>query len=168
MNDKKRYNGMALPLLILAITTVLLILSGGCGCNKSCILGNQSFPEPGQSAPVFVSSDAIEVYHFHPAQQCYSCQVLGQLAEETVNSSFARELADGRLIFAHINAELPENAELVSRYGVTSSSLMIGYTNETGFHAENQIGLWYTLGDKEGFMNDLRSAVYERLGRNQR
>jgi len=155
---------MALPLLILAITTMLLILSGGCGCNKSFILGNQSIPEPGQSTPVFVPSDTIEVYHFHPAQQCYSCQVLGQLAEETVNSLFAQERADGRLIFEHINAELPENAELVSRYGVTSSSLMIGYTNETGFHAENQIGLWYKLGDKEAFIEELEGALNHQLG----
>jgi hypothetical protein len=42
---------------------------------------------------------------------------------------------------------------------------MIGYTDETGFHAENLIGLWYKLGDKEAFMNDLRSAVNERLGK---
>jgi len=163
MIDTKRYQGMALPLMILAIITVLLILSGGCGCNTGFILANQSSPEPGQPAPASVPSSAIEVYHFHPAQQCYSCQILGQLAEETMNTSFAREQADGRLIFAHINAELPENAKLVSRYGVTSSSLMIGYTNETGFHAENLIGLWYKLGDKEVFTSDLRRIVHDRL-----
>lgn len=154
---------MLIPLVVLALITVLLILSGGCGCNNSFILGNQPTPEPLPSAPVTVPSSAIEVYHFHPAQQCYSCQVLGELAEETMNTSFAREQTEGRLIFKHINAEIPENAELVARYGVTSSSLMMGYTNETGFHAENQIGIWYKLGDKEAFREELVQAVNERL-----
>ena len=159
---------MLIPLIVLVLITALLILSGGCGYNKNFILGNQSSPELAQSAPVSVPSSAIEVYHFHLAKQCYSCQVLGEFVEETMNTSFAREQEDGRLIFAHINAELPENTELVSRYGVTSSSLMIGYTNETGFHAENLIGLWYKLGDKEAFMEELKGTLNERLRTNNR
>jgi hypothetical protein len=141
----------------------LLILSGGCGCNKSLIPGNQLSPEPALSDPVSVPSSAVEVYHFYPAQQCYFCLILGELAEETMNTSFAREQEDGRVIFVHINAELPENAELVSRYGVTSSSLMIGYTNETGFHADNLIGLWYKLGDNEVFREELGYMLNESL-----
>ena len=164
---------MLIPLVVLALITILLILSGGCGCNKHITpanLANMSSQAGVTLAPepVSVPSSAIEVYHFHAAQQCYSCRVLGELAEETMNTSFAREQEDGRLIFAHINAELPENAELVARYGVTSSSLMIGYTNETGFHAENQIGLWYKLGDKEAFMEELKGTLNERLGTNNK
>lgn len=141
-----------------------MILSGGCGCNKRFILDNQCSVEPALAARASVSPLVIEVYHFYHPQQCYSCQLLGELAEETINTSFAREQADGMLIFAHINAELPENADLVFRYGVTSSSLMIGHTNKTGFHAENQIGLWYTLGDKEAFMNELNITLNKRFG----
>lgn len=155
-----------LPLLILAVLTIILILSGGCGCNTSFSLVNLSSPDEDEAPSGFVSSHldpVVEVYHFHATQQCYSCRVLGELAEETVNTSFSAERAGGRLIFKHINAELPENVELVSRYGVTSSSLMIGYTNETGFHAENQIGLWYKLGDKEAFADELEETLRKKM-----
>ncbi len=149
MADIKRYKEMLIPLLVLAFITGLLILSGGCGCNKGFILDNQCSVEPALATRASVSPSVIEVYHFHPAQQCYSCQLLGELAEEAINTSFAQEQADGCVIFAHINAELPENADLVFRYGVISSSLMIGYTNETGFHAKNQIGLGINSGIKQ-------------------
>ncbi|MDD1723991.1 MAG: hypothetical protein LUQ07_02545 [Methanospirillum sp.] len=132
---------MALPLGIPEIITVLLNLSGGCGYNKHFILGDQSSLEPEQSAPVSVPSSAIVVYHFHPARQCYSCQILKNHAEETMNPSFTREQVGGRLIFEPVNIELPEDAGHVSRFGVISSSLMIGYTSESVFHAGNVIEL---------------------------
>ncbi len=48
-----------------------------------------------------------------------------------MNISFIQEIDDGKIIFRHVNVELPENADLVSRFGLASSSVMIGYSNET-------------------------------------
>ncbi|WP_181391782.1 hypothetical protein [Methanospirillum lacunae] len=45
---------------------------------------------------------------------------------------------------------------------------MIGYTNDTGFQAENQIGLWYKLRDKADFMNDLKITLGKRFGMDHR
>lgn len=154
------------PLLLLAIITFIMILSGGCGCKQIFTLENLSL-QKNSTATSFPPSEVLEVYHFHATQQCYSCRVLGELAEETMNTSFPHQLEDGKIIFRHVNVDLPENADLVSRFGPTSSSLMIGYTNETGFHAENQIQLWYKLGDKEAFMKELRNTLDEMLDRNQ-
>ena len=44
------------------------------------------------------------------------------------------ELASGRLVFAHVNYDLPENAALATKYGVTGSSLWIGVYDANGFH----------------------------------
>lgn len=105
---------------------------------------NQSFQESGTSAPV----SAIKVYHFHLNNQCVSCQVPGELAEETVNTFFSTERSEGKLIFAHINTELP-NTNLVSRFGVTSSSMIRS--------------LWYKIDDKEAVMNELKRALDEKF-----
>lgn len=159
-----------LPLLVvLAIITTLLILSGGCGCNKSFLLPTNLSPETPSLTrdPVSSSGQVVELYHFHPAQQCYSCQVLGDFAEETVNDLYAAQLRDGRLVFRHVNAEKEENAELVTRFDVTSSSLMVGYMDETGFHAENLVSLWYKLGDTEEFRNELSREINQRLGKRE-
>ena len=58
-----------------------------------------------------LSSDIgkVEVYHFHATRQCYTCKTVGALAEETVNTYFADELESGKLVFAHVNVDLPEN-----------------------------------------------------------
>ena len=114
------------------------------------------------------SGQVVELYYFHPASQCYSCQVLGDIAEETVSDLYATELRDGSLVFRHVNAQQRENVDLVTRFGVTSSSLMIGYMDETGFHADNLVGLWYKIGDEQAFRDELSRAVNERLEKRER
>ena len=81
------------------------------------------------SQPIIESKntvDRVEVYHFHGNTQCSSCIAVGDLAEKTVNANFKDELASGRLVFAHINYDLPDNTALAAKYGVTGSSLWIG------------------------------------------
>ena len=47
-----------------------------------------------------------------------------------------------RLVFAHINAELPENAALTEKYGVTGSSLWIGVYDANGFQKQQDLNVW--------------------------
>jgi hypothetical protein len=83
--------------------------------------------------------ERVEVHHFHGNSQCTSCIAVGDLAEKTVNDNFKAELASGRLVFAHINYDLPENAALAVKYGVTGSSLWIGVYDANGFHKKEDI-----------------------------
>ncbi len=103
------------------------------------------------------------MFHFHPAHPCTSCIVLGNYAEETVSTYFADELASGKMVFAHIDGQLPENRELVEKYGVTGSSLWIGVYDANGFHKEENINVWYRLNDKQGFMRYLKGILEKRL-----
>ncbi|MGB9591166.1 MAG: nitrophenyl compound nitroreductase subunit ArsF family protein [Candidatus Kryptoniota bacterium] len=101
--------------------------------------------------------------HFHGAHQCYSCITVGQYAEENVNTYFAKEVAEGRLSFAHINAELPENQKKAAMYGVTGSSLWIGVYDDNGFHKEENVNVWYKINNKEEYMTYLRCVIQKRL-----
>ena len=105
----------------------------------------------------------VEVIHFHGTHQCYSCITVGDYAEETVSTYFSRELAEGRLSFMHINAELPENRELAAKYGVTSASLWIGVYDANGFHKEQNTQVWYKINDKAGYMSYLKGVIEKRL-----
>jgi len=102
-------------------------------------------------------------YHFHATRQCYSCITLGAYAEETVNTYFAPERASGRVVFGHVNANLPENKALVEHYGPTGSSLFIGVYDKDGFHKEENVNVWYKIGDKEEYMTYLRGVIEKRL-----
>jgi len=131
----------------------------------------QSPTQPGNTlysaAPAQNSSPAggvrVEVIHFHGTHQCYSCITVGDYAEETVNTYFSQELSNGRLTFAHVNGELPENQELVMKYDVTSASLWIGVYDANGFHKEQNTQVWYKISDKADYMAYLKGIIEKRL-----
>jgi hypothetical protein len=109
------------------------------------------------------SVEKVEVYHFHATRQCYSCIVLGEYAEETVKTYFGPELASGKLVFGHINFDLPENRAIVERYGPTGSSLWIGVYKGGEFSKEENIRVWYKIGNKEEYMEYLKGVIERRL-----
>jgi hypothetical protein len=105
----------------------------------------------------------VEIYHFHGAIQCWSCQTLGALAEKTVNTYFKNELGSGKLKFDHVNIELAQNAEIVNRYGATGSSLMIGVYKDGVFTKEADTKTWYKLNDEGDFLAYLKGVLDKRL-----
>jgi len=114
----------------------------------------------GQLTPV---ADKVEVFHFHGTHQCYSCITVGSLAEKTVNTYFKDELDSGKIVFGHINGELPENSDLVAKYGVTSASLWIGtYINGT-FHKEENVNVWYKISNEADYLQYLKGIIEKRL-----
>ncbi len=80
-----------------------------------------------------------------------------------MNANFRDELASGRLVFAHVNAEQPENAALAAKYNVTGSSLWIGVYDADGFHAEQDTRVWYLIDDKEAYTTYLSAIISKRL-----
>ncbi|MBN2517378.1 MAG: hypothetical protein JXB14_00880 [Candidatus Altiarchaeota archaeon] len=109
------------------------------------------------------SSVKVEVYHFHGDHQCYSCVLLGQLAEKTVKTYFADEMASGGLVFGHINYDLSENSALADKFGATGSSLWIGTTVGSEFHKEEDTTVWYKLSDEKGYLSYLKGVLDKRL-----
>jgi len=105
----------------------------------------------------------VEIYHFHGTHQCYSCIRVGELAEKTVNTYFKEELESGKMVFGHINGELPENKALVTKYGATGSSLWIGtYVNDK-FSKEQNVNVWYKIEDEKGYLEYLKGIIDKRL-----
>ncbi|KUL01174.1 MAG: Uncharacterized protein XE10_1128 [Methanoculleus marisnigri] len=146
-----------LPLAVLAVLLACAALFAGCTT------------EPGGADAVTISPlngtvTKVEVIHFTAPNQCYSCVVLGDYAEETVKTHFPGELDSGKVIFDHVDVADPEKKEIVERYGATGSSLWIGtYDDQGGFSKEEDIRVWYKLNDKPGFMQYLKTLIGMRL-----
>jgi hypothetical protein len=119
--------------------------------------------QPTQNGNSSGTVQKIEVIHFHPTQQCVSCRTVGAYAEETVNTFFQNELSTGKLTFQHINGELANNSAIVQKYGATGSSLWIGTYDNNGFHAEQNLDVWYKIGNKTEFMGYLRGVIEDKL-----
>jgi len=144
---------------VLFVLVGLAILAGGCTAPADTTAG----PEKGHPAASPAAVQKVEVYHFHATRQCDSCIALGDYAEATVTTFFAPEVASGKLVFGHINTDLPGNQALVDQYGPTGSSLWIGVYDETGFHKEQNINVWYKLGNKDEYMAYLKDVIDRRL-----
>jgi hypothetical protein len=109
------------------------------------------------------SNVKVEVYHFHGNSQCSSCRAVGAYAEETINTYFSDELKTGRLVFAHVNYELPENKALAEKYDVTGSSLWIGTYNDGKFSKEENVNVWYKINNKGDYLAYLKGVVEAKL-----
>ena len=149
----KKRRLLILPLFLLFLFVV--VLAAGCATPV------ENSGKPGENASGTV--EKVEIYHFHRTSQCYSCKTVGAYAEETVNTYFAPELASGKVVFGHINTELPENKALVEQYGPTGASLWIGVYNETGFYKEENVNVWYKIGNKDEYMAYLKGVIEKRL-----
>jgi len=114
-----------------------------------------------------INIDKLEIYHFHGTHQCYSCITVGNYAEETVNTYFADEVKSGKIVFGHINGDLPENSDLVAKYGATGASLWLGtYTKDGQFSAEQNTNVWYKIDNKEEYMTYLKGVIEQKLAGN--
>jgi hypothetical protein len=114
--------------------------------------------------PINGTVTRVEGIHFTTPNQCTSCVVLGNYAEETVKTHFPEELGSGKLVFDHIDVADPAKKEIVERYGATGSSLWIGtYDDQGGFYKEEDIRVWYKLNDKPGYMQYLKTLIEMRL-----
>ncbi|NYT05646.1 MAG: hypothetical protein GKC04_04650 [Methanomicrobiales archaeon] len=142
-------------LLVIAAAAVLAT-----GCTGSDAPENRLSSEVGYTG---TNVEKVELYHFYGANRCVSCMMLGDLAEQTVNAYYAQELLSGRLVFEHIDMEMPENRGIVEQYGPTGSSLWIGIHDAQGFYKEELLGPWYMLGDEEKFSAYIRIVIDQQL-----
>lgn len=107
--------------------------------------------------------EKVEVYHFHGTNQCFSCKTVGAFAEKTVNTYYEDLLDSGKITFASVNVELPENRDLAIKYGVTGSSLWIGTSINGEFHKEENTNVWYKVRDEAGYLSYLKEVIDKRL-----
>jgi outer membrane murein-binding lipoprotein Lpp len=147
--------------LVLACIVISLLLVAGCSSLTSNAGKGEMTAQSTNSPNSTV--ERVEVIHFHPAQQCYSCRTVGEDANETVNLFFAPELESGKLVFKEVNLNLPENADLVKKYEVTGSSLWIGVYDANGFHKEQNVNVWYKINNKTEFVQYLQPIIRDRI-----
>ena len=151
------------PLRTLVLASLILLLLAVSGCTDVSSHSGAALSTQSSAAGTNSTVERVEVFHFHGKQQCYSCITVGDLAEKTVNASFRDKLASGRLVFAHVNYDLPENAALAAKFNVTGSSLWIGVYDANGFHKEQDTRVWSLISNEEAYRSYLRELISKRL-----
>jgi hypothetical protein len=141
---------------VLLVCALLLTFFTGC---TGISPGTESQDRGDSSTAILSDITKVELYHFHGNQQCYSCVLLGDLAEKVVKDNYPDEIASGKLVFGHINAEDPANRDLAQKYEVVSSSLMIGVYTKDSFTKQDLVGLWYRLENEEEYSDHLTGIL---------
>jgi len=148
MNKKYIYAGVAILVLALLIFTIPKYFTGNVTATGAQISGD---------------IEKVEVYHFHATRQCVTCKTVGANAEATVNTYFANELKSGKLVFGHINIDMPENKDLAEKYEAKGSSLIIGvYGKDGSFSKQEDTNVWYKM-DKTDSMNYLKGVIEQKF-----
>lgn len=157
--------------LFIKTLIAVLILSG-------CILCSCSSPAP-QATPSPTptntqvtptpqlstnGTNVVEVVYFHRTQRCYSCRYAGDTTKYAVETYFAQELGNGKLVFKTLNLQEPANAAIVKKYGAYTSSLFINEIIDGTDHIKAVTDIWLLIGKDEAFVNLIRSEIESVLG----
>ncbi len=138
---------------------LLIILVAGmlCACGSSA-------PEvPSTSGTSSVPADRVEVIYFYRTYRCYSCIYVEEGAHYTVETYFADELANGKVIFKAVNVEDKENAAIVKKFGAFTSSLFINTIIDGTDHIEEATEVYFLIDNNSEFVAELRGKIEKSL-----
>lgn len=118
-----------------------------------------------QSSSVKNSVDKIEIYYFHRTQRCYSCNILSQYAQETIEQKFSEEIKGGKIEFREVNVDLPENKNTALKFQASGSSLFINAIKDGQDNISQDTNVWRLLNNRSQFENHLANRINSLLGK---
>jgi hypothetical protein len=95
----------------------------------------------------------VTAYYFHTTTRCASCKAIEAYSHEAIESAFADELEDGRLVWKVVNVDIKGNEHFMKDYDLYTKSLVL--VNEVrGKPAQwkNLEKVWQLLQDKPKFL----------------
>ena len=151
--------GIVVITVVALFSLQIFLKNGRKTCEGNCEASNGSVAGSTSSVEV----DKIQVVHFHATQQCYSCITVGKYAKETLTERFADEYESGVVEFLDVNVELPENAEIVERFGAAGSSLYINVVRKGEDSISEDVMVWRLISDKEEYLDYFESKLRDYL-----
>lgn len=110
-----------------------------------------------------ITAEKIEVINFHATQRCYSCTMLGDFTEKSLENLFPEELESGKIVFKSINVDLPENSEITQKYRASGSSLFINLIYDGKDHISEDVQVWRLLNSEIQFREYLGDKLEKYL-----
>lgn len=122
--------------------------------------GQPSGAQVAEPAPM---ADGVEVLSFHTKQRCPTCVAIERLTREVVETDFAAQLADRRLVFRIL--DISENEALADKYEITWSSLLVN-RSENGVSSVNDLTKFAFANARthpEKFKAELKAEIGKQL-----
>lgn len=135
---------------------MILFSISGCSNIKSKNIDNNFEDE-------IIEKNRLEILYFHGTIECDSCILIGNYTQYSIDEFFKDEITLGKIIFKKINGEYPENKNLTKKYGVFASSLWFGIYKNGTFTKEENVDAWFKVGNKDDYVNYMKSFIEEKL-----
>ena len=107
--------------------------------------------------------NVLYVMYFHRTQRCASCVYAEDGLRWTIDTYFADEVSDGKLVFMSIDLQDAANTELVSKYGAYTSQLFINKITDGEEEIEQITSLWFYIGNDQAYTDAAKALIEERL-----
>lgn len=102
-----------------------------------------------------VKSDVLVVYYFHGTQRCMTCNKIEALAQTAISSKFAKEMADGTVVFRSVNLDEPVNEHFIADFQLASRTVVM---QKNGKH-EKFDSVWTLVREPEKFASYLQEGA---------
>jgi len=161
----RRSRGLAVSLMALALLTIGHSAALGAPPQRVS-KATVTKPTPTVVTPS-VRPHRVIAYYFHTTYRCPSCKAIEAYSHDAIQSAFADQLKDGRLVWKVVNIETEGNEHFAKDYRLYTKSLILVNENR-GKPAEwkNLEKVWELLRDKEAFFryvqNETRSYLDPR------
>jgi hypothetical protein len=100
-----------------------------------------------------VPENRIVVYYFHTTYRCESCRKIEAYTREAVESFFAADLEQGRVVWKLVNTDEKPNKHFIKDYQLYTKSVVLSEViGGKQQRWKNLPKVWELLGDKPGFL----------------
>lgn len=101
------------------------------------------------------AADALVVYYFHGTQRCMTCNRIEELTRQAIQSNFAGQLADGKIVFRSVNVDEPENEHFIKDFQLVTRSVVM----RKGDKFEKFDQVWNLVREPDKFSQYIRNGV---------
>ena len=136
----------------LPIALALVALAVSCAASGT--------PTASRAQVAALVSNRVDVYYFHRTIRCVTCLTFESYAHEALLADHAGDLASGRLTWSVLNYEDEANAELVDRYDVFESSLVVSSVRDSVEVAWEKLeAIWGLVSDRSAYIEYVSAEV---------
>ena len=108
-----------------------------------------------------IKQDGIEVLYFHGKQRCKSCVSIELRTKEMLDTYFAQEMKEGKIVFKAIDISLKENESIADKYEIAFSSLLV-IKHQNGDETVKNLtdfGFSYAYKNPETFIEGMKEEI---------
>ena len=108
-----------------------------------------------------IQQDGIEVLYFHGKQRCKSCVSIELRTKEMLDTYFAQEMKEGKIVFKAIDISLTENEPIADKYEIAFSSLLV-IKHQNGDETVKNLtdfGFSYAYKNPETFIEGMKEEI---------